>query len=103
MSRIGVKGRDMESLLYMGKIKSVNVEYCDEAKKQAKVVATLVTGDEVETECIPVRAAGKISIVIKHYLRMGVDKMIIREGETKNIRNVDTEEGEDETENKQDS
>lgn len=37
MSRIGVKGRDMESLLYMGKIKSVNVEYCDEAKKQAKV------------------------------------------------------------------
>lgn len=29
--------------------------------------------------------------------------MIIQEGETKNIRNVDTEEGEDETENQQDS
>jgi hypothetical protein len=100
--RITMKGRDIESLLFMGKISAVNVEYCDDAKKEAKVVAKLVDGNEVETECIPVRAAGKISIVIKHYLRLGVDKLIIQDGDTNNIRNVDTE-GEDEVQNRQDS
>ncbi|MCG2909381.1 MAG: hypothetical protein L7G92_02160 [Stygiolobus sp.] len=97
-----MKGRDIESLLFMGEISAVNVEYCDDAKKEAKVVAKLVDGNEVETECIPVRAAGKISIVIKHYSRLGVDKLIIQDGDTNNIRNVDTE-GEDEVQNRQDS
>ncbi|WP_221288096.1 hypothetical protein [Stygiolobus caldivivus] len=104
MNRIPMKGRDIESLLYMGKIASVNVEYCGESKKEAKVVAKLITGEEVETECIPVRAAGKISIVIKHYLKMGVDKLIIQDIDMKEIRNVDTEGGEeDEVQDRQDS
>lgn len=98
-----MKGRDLESLLYMGKIASVNVEYCDEAKKEAKVVAKLVTGEEVETECIPVRAAGKISIVIKHYLKLGVDKLIIQEANMKDVKNVDTEGEEDEVQDRQDT
>jgi len=85
-----MKGRDIESLLYMGKIKSVNVEYCDESKKRAKVVAETVDGDIVETECIDTRAAGKISVVIKHYLRMGIK--IVQDIDINNVKNVDTEE-----------
>mgnify|MGYP001772480987 CR=1 FL=1 len=90
-----MKGRDLESLLYMGKIKSVNVEYCDESKKRAKVVAETVDGDIVETECIDTRAAGKISIVIKHYLRMGIK--IVQDINTNSVKNVDTEEEEGES------
>jgi len=94
MTKMVMKGRDIESLLYMGKIKSVNVEYCDESKKKAKVVVETIDGDTVETECIATRAAGKISVVIKHYLRMGIK--IIQDTDINNIKNVDTEEeGED--------
>lgn len=96
MTKMIMKGRDIESLLYMGKIKSINVEYCDESKKTAKVVVETVDGDIVETECIATRAAGKISIVVKHYLKMGVDKLIIQNTDTNNVKNVDTEEREDE-------
>lgn len=94
MTKMVMKGRDIESLLYMGKIKSVNVEYCDESKKTAKVVVETIDGNTVETECIATRAAGKISVVIKHYLRMGIK--IIQDTDINNIKNVDTEEeGED--------
>ena len=86
-----MKGRDLESLLYMGKIKSAHVEYCDESKKRAKVVAETVDGDIVETECIDTRAAGKISVVIKHYLRMGIK--ILQDININSAKNVDTEEG----------
>ena len=90
MTKMIMKGRDIESLLYMGKIKSVNVEYCDESKKTAKVIVETIDGDTVETECIATRAAGKISVVIKHYLRMGIK--IIQDIDMNNIKNVDTEE-----------
>jgi len=90
MTKMIMKGRDIESLLYMGKIKSVDVEYCDESKKRAKVIVETVDGDTVETECIATRAAGKISVVIKHYLRMGIK--IIQDTDVNNIKNVDTEE-----------
>lgn len=95
-----MKGRDIESLLFMGKIKSVNVEYCDESKKRAKVVVETVDGDIVETECIDTRAAGKISVVIKHYLRLGVDKNIIQNEEITNVKNVDTEEDNNEVQDR---
>ncbi|AEB94433.1 MAG: hypothetical protein QXR57_03080 [Metallosphaera sp.] len=95
MTRINMKGRDMENLVFLGRVKSVNVEFCDDTKTVAKVVAKLDTDEEVETECIPTRAAGKISTVMKHYLRLGVGKYIIKEGEISS--NVDTE-GEDESE-----
>ena len=95
MTKMVMKGRDIESLLYMGKIKSVNVEYCDESKKTAKVIVETIDGDTVETECIATRAAGKISVVIKHYLRMGIK--IIQDIDMNNVRNVDTEEGGDES------
>lgn len=89
-----MKGRDFETLVFLGKMKDVTVVYCDEEKKTAKVVGTLVTGETVETECIPTRAAGKISVVAKHYIRMGIAKYILQEA-GKDVRNVD-EEGEDE-------
>ncbi|BFI73966.1 MULTISPECIES: hypothetical protein [Sulfolobaceae] len=103
MTRMTMKGRDIESLLFMGKIKSVNVEYCDESKKMAKVVVETIDGDIVETECIATRAAGKISVVIKHYLRMGVDKLIIQDNDISNVKNVDTEVEEDEVQDRQDT
>ena len=90
MTKIIMKGRDIESLLYMGKIKSVNVEYCDESKKTAKVIVETTDGDLVETECIATRAAAKISIVIKHYLRMGIK--IVQDIDINNVQNVDTQE-----------
>jgi len=92
MTKMVMKGRDIESLLYMGKIKSVNVEYCDESKKTAKVVVETIDGDTVETECIATRAAGKISVVIKHYLRMGIKIIQDTDINMNNIKNVDTEE-----------
>lgn len=95
-----MKGRDLEGLVFLGKVSSVNVEYCSEDKKMAKVVVTTTDGEEVESECIPVRAAGKISIVIKHYLRMGIGKYII--SDEKVVGSVDTE-GEDEVQDRQDS
>ncbi|ARM76284.1 hypothetical protein [Acidianus manzaensis] len=98
--RAVMKGRDLEGLVFLGKVESVNVEYCDEKKTLAKVVVKTTDGDEVESECIPIRAAGKISIVIKHYLKMGIGKMMITNDTT--VGNVDLE-GEDETENRQDS
>lgn len=84
-----MKGRDLEALAFLGKVQSVNLEYCDEKKTIAKVVVKTTDGDEVESECIPVRAAGKISIVIKHYLKMGIGKLMITND--KSISNVDTE------------
>lgn len=89
-----MKGRDFETLVFLGKMKDVTVVYCDEEKTTAKVVGTLVTGETVETECIPTRAAGKISVVAKHYIRMGIAKYIFQEA-GKDVRNVD-QEGEDE-------
>ncbi|BFH74503.1 hypothetical protein SJAV_24470 [Sulfurisphaera javensis] len=103
MTRIVMKGRDIESLLFMGKIKSVNVEYCDESKKTAKVIVETIDGDTVETECIATRAAGKISVVVKHYLRMGVDKLIIQNTDMSNVKNVDTEVDENEIQDRQDT
>ncbi|MCG3108660.1 hypothetical protein L3N51_00944 [Metallosphaera sp. J1] len=98
MTRINMKGRDMENLVFLGRVKTVNVEFCNESKTMAKVVATLDTSEEVETECIPIRAAGKISTVMKHYLRLGVGNYIIKEGDVSG--NVDMEGGdEDETQN----
>ncbi|AWR97576.1 hypothetical protein DFR86_08440 [Acidianus sulfidivorans JP7] len=98
--RAVMKGRDLEGLAFLGKVESVNVEYCDDKKKIAKVVVKTTDGEEVESECIPIRAAGKISIVIKHYLKMGIGKLMITND--KSVGNVDLE-GEDETENRQDS
>jgi hypothetical protein len=98
--RAVMKGRDLEGLAFLGKVESANVEFCDDKKTLAKVVVKTTDGDEVESECIPVRAAGKISIVIKHYLRMGIGKYIITNEKT--VGNVDTE-GEDETEDRQTS
>jgi len=86
-----MKGRDLESLMFAGKLVSVRLEYCDDNKKEAKVIGITDTGEEVETECIPTRAAGKISTVIKHYLRMGLGNIIITEGKKESMRNVDTE------------
>ncbi|QKQ99550.1 hypothetical protein GWK48_03315 [Metallosphaera tengchongensis] len=97
MTRINMKGRDMENLVFLGRVKSVNVEFCNPTKTMAKVVAKLDTEEEVETDCIPIRAAGKISTVMKHYLRLGVGKYIIKEGEVQG--SLDTEGGEDETQN----
>ncbi|BBD71968.1 hypothetical protein HS1genome_0357 [Sulfodiicoccus acidiphilus] len=94
--RIEMKGRDLEGLVFLGKLKSVNVEYCDEKKKYARVVGVLLDGDEVSTECIPIRAAGKISTVIKHYLRLGVGKYILTEA-SGNLRHTDTEPEEDDS------
>ncbi|EZQ04825.1 MULTISPECIES: hypothetical protein [Acidianus] len=95
-----MKGRDLEGLVFLGKVSSVNVEFCDEEKKKAKVLVKTTDGDEVESECIPIRAAGKISTVIKHYLKLGIGNHIITEGTQ--VSNVDVE-GEDETEDRQDS
>jgi hypothetical protein len=92
--RISMKGRDMETLVFLGRVKAVNVEFCNDSKTMAKVVAKLDTEEEVETECIPTRAAGKISTVMKHYLRLGVGKYIINNDKVSG--NVDTEGGEDE-------
>ncbi|AWR99757.1 hypothetical protein [Metallosphaera hakonensis] len=98
MTRINMKGRDMENLVFLGRVKTVNVEFCNDTKTMAKVIAKLDTEEEVETECIPTRAAGKISTVMKHYLRLGVGKYIIKEADV--VGNVDTEGGEeDETQN----
>lgn len=89
-----MKGRDFETLVFLGKMKDVTVVYCDEEKTTAKVVGTLVTGETVETECIPTRAAGKISVVAKHYIRMGIAKYILQEA-GKDVRNVDEEGGDE--------
>ncbi|MGC9105925.1 MAG: hypothetical protein ACP5HQ_05850 [Thermoprotei archaeon] len=83
-----MKGRDFETLVFLGKLKDVTVEFCNEEKTEAKVVGTLVTGEKVETECIPTRAAGKISTVAKHYIRMGIAKYIFQ-GVGKDVKNVD--------------
>jgi hypothetical protein len=93
-----MKGRDLESLVFMGRLKSINVEFCDEEKKLAKVVGITDTNEKVSTECIPIRAAGKISTVIKHYLRLGVGKYIIS-NESISSANLDTEDDEGGSEN----
>ncbi|MEM0373520.1 MAG: hypothetical protein QXV69_01650 [Sulfolobaceae archaeon] len=85
-----MKGRDLESLMFAGKLVSVKLEYCDDEKKEAKVIGITNDGEEVETECIPTRAAGKISVVIKHYLKMGLGNIIITE-QKETTRNVDME------------
>ena len=72
------------------------MEYCDDEKKMAKVVGVTDTNEEVETECIPLRAAGKISTVLKHYIRLGVGKYIITESKMSDVTNVDTIEEEEE-------
>lgn len=101
-----MKGRDIEALAFFGKAKEVHVEFCDEEKKFAKVIATTVDGEEVETECIPTRAAGKITTMMKNYIKLNVGKYIIT-SETytsEDLKNVDLEGGdEDETEDRQDS
>ncbi|MCY0849930.1 hypothetical protein [Sulfuracidifex metallicus] len=97
-NEIIMKGRDLESLVFMGRLKSVNVEFCDDEKKFARVVGITDTNEKVSTECIPIRAAGKISTVIKHYLRLGVGNYIIS-NEKVSSSNVDTEEDENGSEN----
>jgi hypothetical protein len=97
-NEIIMKGRDLESLVFMGRLKSVNVEFCDDEKKLARVVGITDTNEKVSTECIPIRAAGKISTVIKHYLRLGVGNYIIS-NEKVSSSNVDTEEDENGSEN----
>ncbi|MDT7860991.1 MAG: hypothetical protein RRA45_02060 [Saccharolobus sp.] len=96
MVRPVMKGRDLETLVFLGRLKEVKVEYCDDEKKMAKVVGVTDTNEEVETECIPLRAAGKISTVLKHYIRLGVGKYIITQSDMSNVTNVDTKEEEDE-------
>ncbi len=96
MVRPVMKGRDLETLVFLGRLKEVKVEYCDDEKKMAKVVGVTDTNEEVETECIPLRAAGKISTVLKHYIRLGVGKHIITQSDMSNVTNVDTKEEEDE-------
>lgn len=96
-----MKGRDFETLVFLGKLKDVTVEFCNEEKTEAKVVGTLLTGEKVETECIPTRAAGKISVVAKHYIRMGISNYVIQE-RPENVVNVDEVE-EDEVQDRQDS
>ncbi|WP_229571356.1 hypothetical protein [Saccharolobus caldissimus] len=96
MVRPVMKGRDLETLVFLGKLKEVKVEYCDDEKKMAKVIGVTDTNEEVETECIPLRAAGKISTVLKHYIRLGVGKYIITQSDMSNVTNVDTKEEEDE-------
>jgi len=91
--RIEMKGRDLEGLLFLGRIRTVNLEYCSEDKTMARVVAALDTGEEVSTFCIPTRAAGKINTVIKHYLRMGISKYFVTES-VEGVENID--EGEEE-------
>ncbi|WP_338600512.1 hypothetical protein V6M85_12105 [Sulfolobus tengchongensis] len=95
MVRPVMKGRDLETLVFLGRLKEVKVEYCDEEKKMAKVVGITDTNEEVETECIPLRAAGKISTVLKHYIRLGVGKYIIKQSDLSNVTNVDTIEEEE--------
>ncbi|MUN28155.1 hypothetical protein [Sulfuracidifex metallicus] len=97
-NEIIMKGRDLESLVFMGRLKSVNVEFCDDEKKLARVVGITDTNEKVSTECVPIRAAGKISTVIKHYLRLGVGNYIIS-NEKVSSSNVDTEEDENGSEN----
>ncbi|BBG24029.1 hypothetical protein [Sulfuracidifex tepidarius] len=97
-NEIIMKGRDLESLVFMGRLKSVNVEFCDDEKKLAKVVGITDTNEKVSTECIPIRAAGKISTVIKHYLRLGVGNYIIS-NEQVSSSNLDTEEEDDGSQN----
>lgn len=94
--RVEMKARDLEGLLFIGKIKDSEIEYCSEDRLYARVVATLETGEKVSTFCIPIRAAGKVNTVIKHYLRMGISKYLVQEeqGQEK-IKNVDIEGGED--------
>lgn len=99
-SRTVMKGRDLEGLVFLGKIDSVTIEFCSDDKKNAKVVAKTIDGEEVESECIPIRAAGKITTVMKHYLRMGIGKYIITN--EKVTGSVDME-GEDETQDRQTS
>lgn len=96
MIRPVMKGRDLETLVFLGRLKEVKVEYCDDEKKMAKVVGVTDTNEEVETECIPLRAAGKISTVLKHYIRLGVGNYIITQSDMSNVTNVDTKEEEDE-------
>lgn len=96
MVRPVMKGRDLETLVFLGRLKEVKVEYCDDEKKMAKVVGVTDTNEEVETECIPLRAAGKISTVLKHYIRLGVGNYIITQSDMSNVTNVDTKEEEDE-------
>ncbi|BCU67507.1 hypothetical protein HS7_09440 [Sulfolobales archaeon HS-7] len=90
-----MKGRDLETLLYLGKIEDSWIEYCSDDKANARVVARINTGEEVSTFCIPIRAAGKINTVIKHYLRMGITKYLVTD-DSISKSNVDTEGGEDE-------
>jgi len=92
--RMEMKGRDLEGLVFLGRLKSVNVEYCGDDKKFARVVGVTVDGEEVSTQCISIRAAGKISTVIKHYLRLGVGKYILTEPPS-DIKHTDTEPGEE--------
>ncbi|MEM3209664.1 MAG: hypothetical protein QXM24_03470, partial [Saccharolobus sp.] len=87
MVRPVMKGRDLETLVFLGRLKEVKVEYCDDEKKMAKVVGVTDTNEEVETECIPLRAAGKISTVLKHYIRLGVGKYIITESKMSDVTN----------------
>ncbi|ACP35635.1 conserved hypothetical protein [Sulfolobus islandicus Y.G.57.14] len=101
MVRPVMKGRDLETLVFLGRLKEVKVEYCDEEKKMAKVVGVTDTKEEVETECIPLRAAGKISTVLKHYIRLGVGNYIITESDMSNVANVDTQVEEEENKNEQ--
>ncbi|MEM0188417.1 MAG: hypothetical protein QW550_03405 [Saccharolobus sp.] len=96
MVRPVMKGRDLETLVFLGRLKEVKVEYCDDEKKMAKVVGVTDTNEEVETECIPLRAAGKISTVLKHYIRLGVGKYIITESKMSDVTNIDTIEEEEE-------
>ncbi len=97
-NEIIMKGRDLESLVFMGRLKSVNVEFCDDEKKLARVVGITDTNEKVSTECIPIRAAGKISTVIKHYLRLGVGNYIISNDKVISS-NLDTEEENDGSQN----
>ncbi|MEM0362777.1 MAG: hypothetical protein QXH75_03095 [Sulfolobaceae archaeon] len=96
MVRPVMKGRDLETLVFLGRLKEVKVEYCDDEKKMAKVVGVTDTNEEVETECIPLRAAGKISTVLKHYIRLGIGKYIITESKMSDVTNIDTIEEEEE-------
>ncbi|MCY0859027.1 MAG: hypothetical protein OWQ54_01205 [Sulfolobaceae archaeon] len=100
-----MKGRDIEALAFFGKAKQVTVEFCDDEKRFAKVVAVTVDGEEVETECIPTRAAGKISTMMKNYIKLNVGKYIITSStyDISQMKNTDTEGEENEAEDRQDS
>jgi|OSPMetMinimDraft_2_1075162.scaffolds.fasta_scaffold00075_17 hypothetical protein len=93
-----MKARDLESLVFFGRVVDVNFMWCDDKETRAKVVAKLDTGETVSTECIPKRAAGKISIVMKRYITWS--KFIIKDQNIGNVINIDTEGPDEEEEEK---